>query len=75
MKQAFNVYCPEKANRIWLTMHLVMKEAMMVAGSNKYKIPHMNKKRLQALGELPLQIACEGSIVVEAKAMLTAANN
>jgi hypothetical protein len=47
MKQAFNEYCPTKANRIWLTLHLVLKEAMKVAGSNKYQIPHINKEKLE----------------------------
>jgi len=64
-----------QANRIWLTLHLVMKEAMKVAGANKYKIPHINKERLETLGQLPLQIACEASIVDQAKAILAAANN
>jgi len=52
-----------------------MKEAMKVARANKYKIPHINKERLETLGQLPLQIACEASIVDQAKAILAAANN
>jgi len=52
-----------------------MKEAMKVAGANKYKIPHINKERLETLGQLPLQIACEASIADQANAILAAANN
>lgn len=74
LKQAFNEYSPEKANRIWLTLHLVMKEIMKIAGANRYKIPHINKERLERLHLLPLQVDCEASIVDEAKATL-AANN
>jgi hypothetical protein len=54
MKQAFNEYCPTKANRIWLTLHLVLKETMKVAGSNKYQIPHINKERLERQIQPPL---------------------
>lgn len=75
MKQAFNDYCPKKANRIWLTLHLVLKEAMKIAGSNKYKIHHINKQRLERQGRLPLQINCEAHIVTKAMAFLAAANN
>jgi hypothetical protein len=72
MKQAFNEYCPTKANRIWLTLHLVLKEAMKVAGSNKYQIPHINKERLERQSQL---IDCEASIVTAAMAILAATNN
>jgi hypothetical protein len=37
----------QKANRIWLTLHLVLKEVIKVAGSNKYRIPHINKQILE----------------------------
>jgi hypothetical protein len=75
MKQAFNKYYPTKANRIWLTLHLVLKEAMKVASSNKYQISHINKKRLERQIQLPLQIDCEASIVTTAMAILAAPNN
>jgi hypothetical protein len=75
MKHAFNEYCPTKANRIWLTLHLVLKEDMKVVSSNKYQIPHINKERLERLSRLPLQIDCEPSIAMEAMAILAAANN
>jgi hypothetical protein len=75
MKHAFNEYCPTKANRIWLTLHLVLKEAMKVAGSNKYQIPHINKERLERQIQLPLQIDCEASIVTVAMTILAAPNN
>jgi len=52
-----------------------MKEATKLSGANTYKIPHINKKILETLGQLPLQIACEASIADQAKAILAAANN
>jgi hypothetical protein len=48
---------------------------MKVASSNKYQIPHINKKRLERQSWLPLQIDCETSKVTEAMAILAAANN
>jgi hypothetical protein len=75
MKQAFNEYCPTKANRSWLTLHLVLKKAMKVAGSNKYQIPHINKERLERQSQLLLQIDCEASIVTATMTILAAANN
>jgi hypothetical protein len=32
-------------------------------GSNKYKIPHMNKKRLERGGQLPTQVKCNPMLV------------
>lgn len=63
------ITAPKKTNRIWLTLHLVLKEPMKIAGSKKYKIPHINKQRLERQSRLPLQINCE------AMAFLAGANN
>ena len=52
-----------------------MKEAMKIEGTNKYKIRHINKKGLEIRGQLPLQIACEASIIEEAKSLLAITNN
>jgi len=40
-------YCPKKANRIFVTLQTVLKEAIKVKGCNKIKIPHMNKQALE----------------------------
>jgi hypothetical protein len=56
-------------------LHLALKEAMKVAGSNKYQTPHINKKRLQRQIWLPLQIDCEASIVTATMVILAAPNN
>jgi len=37
---------------------------MKVKGCNKFKIPHMQKDRLEKEGRLPLQIACEASLLL-----------
>ena len=75
INQAFHEYSPRKANRIYLTLQLVWKEAMKVHGSNKFKIPHMKKQSLERQGCLPLQITCEAPLVADAMAKLAAWNN
>lgn len=72
VQEAFNEYSPKKTNRIYVTLQLVLKESMKVAGSNKYKIPHMKKGTLERQGRLPLQIICEASLVVDAMIKLAA---
>ena len=47
-------YNPVILNRVFLTLQNCMIEVMKDNGGNKYKIPHMNKERLEAQGMLPL---------------------
>ena len=63
-------YSPWKANKIFVTLQTVLKEAMKAKGCNKFKIPHMNKERLEREDMLPLQIPCEASLLAEALATL-----
>jgi len=48
-----------KSNRIFLSLQLCMIEIMKAKGSNKYKIPHVNKERLEREGQLPTQMKCD----------------
>ncbi|KAJ1270982.1 hypothetical protein BS78_06G093700 [Paspalum vaginatum] len=72
VEQAFLEYCPKRANRIFVTLQTVLKEAMKIKGSNKIKIPHMQKQRLEREDMLPLQIPCEPSLLAEAISSLPA---
>ena len=65
-------YSPLKANRIFVTLQTVLKEAMKIKGCNKIKIPHLQKERLEREDRLPLQISCEPSLLAEAIASLPA---
>jgi hypothetical protein len=48
----FNNYHVNKLNRIWLTLQSsCMNEIIEEKGDNKYKIPHMNKARLERLNQ------------------------
>ena len=61
-----------KANKLFVTLQTVLKEAMKIKGCNNIKIPHMQKQRLEREDRLPLQITCEASLLAEALAILPA---
>jgi hypothetical protein len=65
-------YSPHKANRIFVTLQTVFREVMKIKGCNKYKIPHMQKERLEREERLPLQISREPSLLAEAIGSLDA---
>jgi len=53
VKQAFASYPCNTLNRIWLSLQQCMNEIIEHRGDNNYKLPHMNKDRLERLGVLP----------------------
>jgi hypothetical protein len=55
----FQEYDPTLLNRVYLTLQSCLIEVMKASGGNRYKIPHMNKERLQALGILPDRLDCD----------------
>ncbi|XP_066347622.1 uncharacterized protein [Miscanthus floridulus] len=74
VEQAFLEYSPWKANRIFVTLQSVLKEAMKLKGCNNIKIPYLQKQRLEREDSLPLQIPCEASLLAEALASLPETN-
>jgi hypothetical protein len=60
---------------MFVTLQSVLKEAMEVKGNKNFKIPHMQKERLEREDRLPLQIPCEPSLLAEAIASLSTLNN
>jgi len=52
-------YNPILLNRVFLTLQTCMIQVMKDNGGNRYKIPHMNKDRLEALGMLPKSLNCD----------------
>ncbi|WVZ68325.1 hypothetical protein U9M48_017281 [Paspalum notatum var. saurae] len=72
MEYAFLEYCPKRANRMFVTLQTVLKEAMKIKGGNKIKIPHMQKQRLEREDMLPLQIPCAPSLLAETISSLPA---
>ena len=57
VESCFNDYHVYKLNRIWLSLQCCMNKIIEEKGDNKYKIPHMNKERLERLNQLPISIA------------------
>jgi hypothetical protein len=55
--RCFAVYPSEKLNRIFVTLQSCLNEIINCDGGNQYKIPHMNKERLERLGQLPVSLA------------------
>jgi hypothetical protein len=55
----FQEYDITLLNRVYLSLQSCLIEVMKAGGGNRYKIPHMNKERLQALGILPDRLECD----------------
>lgn len=53
VEQAYRTYPPTKINHVWLTLQSVFNEIILCGGSNKFKIPHMKKEKLERQGRLP----------------------
>jgi hypothetical protein len=59
---------------IFVTLQSVLRKAMKVKGCNQFKIPHMQKRKLEKEDRLPLQISCKACLLAEAIGSLPAAN-
>jgi hypothetical protein len=57
VETCFRNYHVYKLNRVWVTLQSCMNEIIEDKGDNKYKIPHMNKERLERLNQLPVSLA------------------
>ncbi|XP_050207586.1 uncharacterized protein LOC126657009 [Mercurialis annua] len=71
VERSYELFDVRKSNRIFVSLQLCMIEIMKAKGSNKYKIPHINKARLENLEELPNQLKCDASLVQEVMHYLT----
>jgi hypothetical protein len=59
VENEFQNYDPANLNRVFLTLQACMIEVMKDGGGNRYKIPHMDKDRLEALDMLPKRLPCD----------------
>ncbi|KAK9733339.1 hypothetical protein RND81_04G061200, partial [Saponaria officinalis] len=57
-------------NYVWLSLMFCMNEILSDKGNNKYKLPHMNKKKLSRLGILPTHVCPNKEVVLERLAEL-----
>jgi hypothetical protein len=70
VKREFDNYDPATLNRVFLTLQGCLIEVMKDGGGNKYKIPHINKDRLEALGILPKRLSCDRQLYEDVMATL-----
>ncbi|XP_021763980.1 uncharacterized protein LOC110728644 [Chenopodium quinoa] len=66
VQESYEAFNPQVNKYIWLSLQKCMIEILKVQGGNKYKIPHMNKKKLENLGELPNHVPVQKELVLEA---------
>jgi len=70
VQKEFDNYDPATLNKEFLTLQGCMIEVMKDGGGNRYKIPHMNKDRLEALGMLPKSLSCDRQLYEDVIAAL-----
>lgn len=46
VEEEYEAYDVENLNRVFLSLQMCMKEVMKIGGGNRYRNPHMNKRRL-----------------------------
>ncbi|XP_021750655.1 uncharacterized protein LOC110716342 [Chenopodium quinoa] len=66
VKDSYDTFDPEVNKYIWVTLQNCMIKILKAEGGNKYKIPHMNKKKLENIGFLPEIVVVQKEVVVEA---------
>ena len=54
VERAYEQYPANKINRMWLSHQGVMNQIFITNGDNDFEAPHMNKERLERLGQLPV---------------------
>jgi hypothetical protein len=64
---AYLEYEHKKLDRVFVTLSSVLDEIIKSDGDNRFAIPHMNKKRLERLGQMPtrLEASQEATQVVD----------
>ncbi|XP_042032594.1 uncharacterized protein LOC121779336 [Salvia splendens] len=63
VSMAYEELTPQTLNKVFLTLQSVLSEILEVQGGNNYKIPHMNKDRLERIGALPNVLEVEERVV------------
>ncbi|XP_047961430.1 uncharacterized protein LOC125206185 [Salvia hispanica] len=63
VREAYEELTPQTLNKVFLTLQSVLTEILEVKGGNNYKIPHMNKDRLERIGALPNVLEVEERVV------------
>ena len=64
--EAFFELAPATLRDVWMTLQFVMNEILKCKGGNEYDLPHVNKKKLMAQGNLPREIKAPMWAIIEA---------
>jgi hypothetical protein len=56
VEEAWQESSIESIDNLFVTQQLVWQEAMRTGGDNKFKIPHIGKKKLRAECRMPVQV-------------------
>ena len=75
VQKEFDEYESHSLEKVFITLQSCMIETMKCDGGNGYKIPHMNKDRLQRIGALPMCLSCDLSLCERVKGLLDASNS
>ncbi|CAM0944690.1 unnamed protein product [Alopecurus aequalis] len=70
VQEEFDGYEVANLNKVFISLQTCMVQVMKNGGSNKYKIPHMNKKRLQRLRILPTRVQIPPEVYAKALEIL-----
>ncbi|KAK9749988.1 hypothetical protein RND81_02G164200 [Saponaria officinalis] len=62
--KAFDETNHKTLNYVWLSLMYCMNEILIDNGNNKYKLPHVGKRRLARLGILPTQVIPNKDVIL-----------
>ncbi|XP_049394876.1 uncharacterized protein LOC125859215 [Solanum stenotomum] len=70
VERSFDEMKVEQLNHVFLTLQSCMIEVMKGNGENNYKVPHLNKNRLEREDNHPLQLCCDIGIANHVSTLL-----
>ena len=62
VQSSFDKLKKNALNNVFITLQKVMEACIMCDGNNTYKLPHINKARLERLGKLPDSIKVSNTL-------------
>ncbi|XP_074323258.1 uncharacterized protein LOC141660192 [Apium graveolens] len=66
VNEAYKEVEPSTLNYVWLSLQNCMTDILKNGGNKNYKLPHIGKKRLERLGQLPSQMTAPLDVVEKA---------
>jgi hypothetical protein len=67
VERTYNSYPWKKINRLWITLQLIYDQVIIHHGCNHFKIPHMNKEKLERQDQLPVALKVSSEVRREAR--------